>query len=129
MNLAAEWMVDNPQTSVKMHNWWAGPAFQAAVRELDPAASHASWMENFPWTRLEGIALPQELKALFNAAVYQGANPARKREILGDGNFHGLYERPDEAAVWQKKYAEVMEGLDRAEDLWLRAQEKLEAAG
>ena len=40
-----------------------------------------------------------------------------------------LYERPDEAAVWQKKYAEVMEGLDRAEDLWLRAQEKLEAAG
>ncbi|WP_128255199.1 ABC-F family ATP-binding cassette domain-containing protein [Falsirhodobacter deserti] len=40
-----------------------------------------------------------------------------------------LYERPDEAAVWQKKYAEVMEGLDRAEDLWLRAQERLEAAG
>ncbi|MCJ8139758.1 ABC-F family ATP-binding cassette domain-containing protein [Falsirhodobacter halotolerans] len=40
-----------------------------------------------------------------------------------------LYERPDEAAVWQKKYAEVMEGLDRAEDLWLRAQSKLEAAG
>ncbi|QUS35615.1 ABC-F family ATP-binding cassette domain-containing protein [Falsirhodobacter algicola] len=40
-----------------------------------------------------------------------------------------LYDRPDEAAVWQKKYAEVMEGLDRAEDLWLRAQEKLEAAG
>lgn len=39
-----------------------------------------------------------------------------------------LYERPDEAAVWQKKYAEVMEGLDRAEDMWLRAQEKLEAA-
>jgi ATP-binding cassette subfamily F protein 3 len=30
--------------------------------------------------------------------------------------------------VWQKKYAEVMEGLDRAEDLWIRAAEKLEAA-
>jgi ATP-binding cassette subfamily F protein 3 len=39
-----------------------------------------------------------------------------------------LYERPDEAVVWQKKYAEVMEGLDRAEDLWIRAAEKLEAA-
>ena len=39
-----------------------------------------------------------------------------------------LYERPDEAAVWQKKYAEVMEGLDRAEDLWMRAAEKLEMA-
>lgn len=39
-----------------------------------------------------------------------------------------LYERPDEAAIWQKKYAEVMEGLDRAEDLWIKAAEKLEAA-
>ena len=39
-----------------------------------------------------------------------------------------LYARPDEAAIWQKKYAEVMEGLDRAEALWLKAAEKLEAA-
>ena len=39
-----------------------------------------------------------------------------------------LYERPDEAAVWQKKYAEVMEGLDRAEALWLAAAERLETA-
>ncbi|MEM6390454.1 MAG: AAA family ATPase, partial [Pseudomonadota bacterium] len=42
-----------------------------------------------------------------------------------------LYEdaRAGELDTWQKKYAEVMEGLDRAEALWLRAQEKLEAAG
>ncbi len=39
-----------------------------------------------------------------------------------------LYERPGEAVVWQKKYAEVMEGLDRAEDLWMKAAEKLELA-
>ncbi len=41
-----------------------------------------------------------------------------------------LYEdgKPGEIEVWQKKYAEVMEGLDRAEDLWLSAQEKLDAA-
>jgi len=39
-----------------------------------------------------------------------------------------LYERPDEAAIWQKKYAEVMEGLDKAEDLWMKAAEKLETA-
>ena len=40
-----------------------------------------------------------------------------------------LYERPEEAVVWQKKYAEVMEGLDKAEDLWIKAAEKLETAG
>ena len=39
-----------------------------------------------------------------------------------------LYEpgRGTEAETWQKKYAEVMGALDKAEALWLRAQEKLE---
>ena len=41
-----------------------------------------------------------------------------------------LYE-PDSAKelnAWQKKYAEVLDGIDRAETLWLTAQEKLELA-
>ena len=37
-------------------------------------------------------------------------------------------ERADEAQVWQRKYAEVMDGLDRAESLWMAALEKLEKA-
>ncbi len=96
MTLATEWMGKRPDASVKMHNWWAGPRFQAAVRQVDPAASHASWMENFPWTRLAGTAMPDAVKPPFDAALYQAANPARKREILGDGNFHGRYQRPDD---------------------------------
>ncbi len=41
-----------------------------------------------------------------------------------------LYEdgKQGEAEVWQRKYAEVMEGLDRAENLWMAALEKLERA-
>ncbi|MGR3315723.1 ABC-F family ATP-binding cassette domain-containing protein [Roseovarius indicus] len=41
-----------------------------------------------------------------------------------------LYDdaRADDMAEWQKKYAEVMNGLDRAEALWLSALEKLEKA-
>lgn len=41
-----------------------------------------------------------------------------------------LYEdgKKGEAEVWQRKYAEVMEGLDRAETLWMTALEKLETA-
>ena len=41
-----------------------------------------------------------------------------------------LYEasRVGELDTWNKKYAEVMNGLDRAEALWLASQEKLEAA-
>ena len=42
-----------------------------------------------------------------------------------------LYEdvRKGELATWNAKYGEVMNGLDRAEAMWLSAQEKLEAAG
>ena len=42
-----------------------------------------------------------------------------------------LYEdvRKGELDTWNKKYAEVMDGLDRAEAMWLSAQEKLDAAG
>ena len=42
-----------------------------------------------------------------------------------------LYEdaRKGELATWNLKYAEVMEALDRAEAMWMAAQEKLEAAG
>jgi len=41
-----------------------------------------------------------------------------------------LYEaaRIGELETWNKKYAEVMEALDRAEAMWLAAQEKLESA-
>ncbi len=42
----------------------------------------------------------------------------------------GLYDpgMGNQAETWQKKYAEVMDGLDRAEALWLGALEKLETA-
>ncbi len=41
-----------------------------------------------------------------------------------------LYEpaRGGERDTWNRKYAEVMDALDRAEAMWLAAQEKLEAA-
>jgi ATP-binding cassette subfamily F protein 3 len=41
-----------------------------------------------------------------------------------------LYEdsKLGEMEVWQKKYAEVMQALDRAEAHWLQDLEKLETA-
>ncbi|MCB0149120.1 MAG: creatininase family protein, partial [Caldilineaceae bacterium] len=53
--LVTEWMADHPGTRVKFHNWWNAPATWAKVQEIDPMGSHASWMENFPWTRLAGV--------------------------------------------------------------------------
>ncbi len=46
---------------------------------------------------------------------------------LADPNIYEP-ERKGDLGVWQKKYAEVMEALDRAEALWVSALEKLEKA-
>jgi len=46
---------------------------------------------------------------------------------LGDPAAYeeGMKARRD---AWQAKYAEVMEAMEKAEALWLKAAEKLEAA-
>ena len=110
----SEWLNDHPDCSVKFHDWWRAPKTMAKVLETDAAASHASWMENFPWTRTTDPGQPQgsKPKADFNRLARVGA--AAKRELLGDGNYHGLYQRPDEEmlAIWAVAVAETREFLE-----------------
>src|SRR5260370_34131958 len=49
-SLAIEGMADSPETAVKFHNWWAGPATMGKRQQIDPVTSHDSLMEKFPWT-------------------------------------------------------------------------------
>ncbi len=49
-------------------------------------------------------------------------------EKLGDPAMYEAH-RLAETEAWQKKFAEVEDGLERAEALWLKALERLEAAG
>src|SRR5262249_7484104 len=70
-----EWMGHRPDARVKFHEWWRAPKTWAKVLAIDPAASHASWMENFPWTRLEGVALPQGSKPAIDRARMAMSNP------------------------------------------------------
>lgn len=114
MTFCTEWMGRRSDASVKLHDWWAGPRFQAAVKAVDPAASHASWMENFPWTRLAGVAMPEGAKEHFDRPLYLASNPAKKREILGDGNFWGRYQRSDNEmlSLWQVGVAETRAAIE-----------------
>ncbi len=95
-SLAIEWMADHPGTAVKFHNWWNAPRTFAKVQAIDPVASHASWMENFPWTRLAGVVQPSQMKPMVDFDRMRVMPPAGVRTLLGDGNFGGYYERPDE---------------------------------
>ena len=114
-SLAIEWMADNPECSVKFHNWWNAPLTLKAVQETDSVASHASWMENFPWTRLPGVAQPGQQKPMVDFERMRAMNPTATRALLGDGNFGGYYERPDDEMqrIWDIAIAEtraLMEG-------------------
>lgn len=108
-SLAQEWMADHPGTSVRLHNWWNAPRTAAKVAAIDPVASHASWMENFPWTRLADLVQPGQRKPMVDVDRLRALGPEGQRALLGDGNFGGLYQRPDDEmlALWQVGVAET----------------------
>lgn len=98
-----EWLNGHRGVQVKWHNWWNAPKTWAAVKAIDPVASHASWMENFPWTRVAGVVAPAEAKPMIDIARYQRIDPGAKKILIGDGNFGGAYQRPDSEmlSMWQ----------------------------
>jgi creatinine amidohydrolase len=97
-----EWMALHSECTVQFHNWWNAPRVSATVREIDPVASHASWMENFAWTRIAGVVQPAGQKPMIDLAHYRVLDPRGVRDYLGEGNFGGRFERSeaDMAAVW-----------------------------
>ncbi len=107
--LVMEWMVDNPGVRVKFHNWWRAPATWAMVQAIDPVADHASWMENFPWTRLPGVEVPDVQKLPVERVGKARPVGREMRSIYGDGNYGGFYRRSDDdmLAIWQCAVAET----------------------
>lgn len=116
--LATEWMADHPGTRVKFHNWWNAPATWAKVQEIDPLGSHASWLENFPWTRLANVTLPEARKVVAARPGKARLVGEEMRAVYGDGNYGGYYRRPDDEmlALWEVAVAEtralITEGWD-----------------
>jgi creatinine amidohydrolase len=71
-------------------------------------------MENFPWTRLANARQPAESKPRIDFARLARVDAATKREMLGEGNYHGLFQRPDAdmQAIWDVAVAETRALLD-----------------
>lgn len=91
-----QWLEKNTDCRVRLHNWWNAPRTLAKVKEIDPLASHASWMENFRWTRVADDRQPDLQKPMADVSGLRSLSPQRVREVLGDGNFGGRYHRSDE---------------------------------
>ena len=112
--LVAEWLADHPGMRVKFHNWWNAPKVWAQVQASDPVASHASWMENFPWTRLANVTLPAEQKPMVEIETIRQLDAKALRGYLRDGNWGGVYQRDDAEMlkIWSVGVEETRELLE-----------------
>ena len=113
-NLIEYMMQENTEIEIKFHSWWRAPKTWAKVQQIDPMASHASWMENFPITRLPGVAQPAEQRPMVDYSNLASMTPQEARALIGDGNFGGYYQKPDDVmdALWRVAVAETRELLE-----------------
>jgi creatinine amidohydrolase len=113
-SVASQWGASHAETRVRYHDWWNSEKVMTLVRSVDSEGSHASWMENFPWTRLPGVELPSESKPSKDPPVH---DPVELRKIIGDGSFGGPYAHSDEdmLRIWEAGVEEVRALL---EDGW-----------
>ena len=78
---AEAWAKRRKGVTLRWHDWWKAPRTRAAIDAIDPTASHASWMESFPWTRVAD-ARPPKLKKPRVDLPNSDLTPGRAREIV-----------------------------------------------
>jgi creatinine amidohydrolase len=99
---AQEWVAEHPDVQVIFHGFLLEPELFPIALEIDHPG-HASWVENFPFVRLEGVKMPSGSKPPVDLRKLKSAQPARIRELLGDGVGGGAYRRAEEdmQRVWE----------------------------
>jgi creatinine amidohydrolase len=109
---AGEKMARLSTPAARWHELWDGRPDEIAAA-VDPDYDHASWSENFPWTRLQGVEIPTERKPPVEWP--ENGNPVTWREALGDGSFGGLYQRSaeDESRVWEAAVQGIRNRLEQ----------------
>lgn len=108
------WLNQHPDARVQLHNWWSAPETMKQVKHFSDNAGHASWMENFPWTRLPGVTIPETEKAPLQISRLVQLPATGIREYLGDGNYGGSYQRSDEEMqrIWETAKKETLSLLE-----------------
>jgi creatinine amidohydrolase len=102
------------RVQVLFHSWYNAPKTAAAAGRFDDDQYHGSWLENFPWTRVDGVAIPDGAAPVLPRELVNNLTADEMREMTPDGSLGGAYQRPDEdmRVVWDAGVAEVRELLD-----------------
>lgn len=118
--LIREWLCKSRHEPVQVlfHSWYNGPKTVIAANEFDHDQMHGSWVENFAWTRLAGVALPDP-KPIVPRELLMNLGPEAIRELAPDGSMGGAYEYPEEAMekIWDAGVSEVR---DIIESGWIK---------
>lgn len=96
---------------VVWHDWFGGPRVNERIKGTGLPGGHASWTESFPWTRVDGVTLPEAAKEPLS--VSRDSTPAEVRALIGDGSFGGSYvvDEAIVAAVWEDAVADARDVL------------------
>ena len=105
------WPTAREGARLRFHSWWDSAAVRAAAGEVYAGeATHASWFENFPWTRLAGVEPPAGEKPMVtDREALRELEPEAVKAAIGDGSYGGPYRVADEEAlrVWNAGVDEV----------------------
>lgn len=112
-HFVGEWQTNHTEMRIQWHDWWRAKKTMKQVRKTDAIGSHASWMENFPWTRLEGVSMPDVQKKMVDFKHLQQLSPDEAKDYLSDGNFGGVYQHDDASMqkIWEIAVAETRDLL------------------
>ncbi|WP_298227582.1 creatininase family protein [Gryllotalpicola sp.] len=114
--LIREWLSVPRQTNAEVlfHSWYNAPKTAAAANVFSETQLHGAWVENFPWTRVEGTTVPGGGIPPIPRALTAVLSRSEMRRIAPDGSHGGDYGRPDAdmQQVWDAGVLEVREVLE-----------------
>jgi len=111
-DLIREWIGEPREARVEVlfHTWCTGPELVAAGEVHSPSPQmHASWIENYRWTRIDGVALPEGESELLPRERLRNMTAKEIRAVSADGSMGGLFQMDDAIMdeVWAAGVAEV----------------------
>jgi creatinine amidohydrolase len=119
--LLREWLSQpRPEpVQVLFHSWYNAPKTAEAANQFDVDQMHGAWVENFPWTRVDGVEVPTGAIDIVPRELVLNLSADEIRKVAPDGSMGGAYGRSDEdmQVVWDAGVAEVRELIDSG---WVR---------
>lgn len=115
-----EWLCQprKEEVQVRFHSWYNGPETALVANEFSVDQMHGAWVENFPWTRIEGVEMPPPIPVV-PRDLLMNLGPDAIRELSPDGSMGGAYEAPSDVMekVWAAGVQEVRTIIESG---WIR---------